>query len=539
MFFASLLFLCMHTIVFSADKQASITLLFVDNENKTLEIAKNAITWSNTITQLVDDLPNEQAIPVHNVSQENCTLLKSLMMKDAHNPLDYTNKTACELKKFFKNAALQKTCTPLISKPQFLIETNYLDIPKNCLRALTFFYACTIENPTITFNNEKIVFDNLPHELEPYIAGWVSKNTLKLVRPEILRYPPDDLFDNISVGTIVSNCADDGSFAGVYQLTKKNMWPFVPMGASTKVCIIDQNNSTHHIHDLDVTGDLKNALCTLSSNKKNLLLITTTVQSTTKAIQIYDLDEKGMLNPTIYHTTHSIIKNALFNHESKKFTVIAADEKDNLEFMTIDPTQKNAIHVWYVYKKPDFCTNSTLSWSCVQGYVVGIDGDNPTHNALLYTGSELVECTSESADPLTLQATVNGKKITINYGIIRDYLSETNYKKNYHASKISYIPNMAKAMPKFGFLDYKHISPFDVQNACVNIIHDKKAITINRIPRKLNQILHLCSNKLHAGDTNVLPYAYAAYCYYKDQKMWKTTCAAFLAHTPEITKIFE
>ncbi len=534
MFFALLVLLCIPSIVFTSD----ITLQFVDDENKTLHTPLSNVVWSLTLKQLVDDLGTEQAIPVHNVSHENFAHLRSLMMKDEHNPIDYTNKTACQLKRIFKEVARQTTCTPQISKPEFLIETNYLDIPKNCLRALTFFYARTIENPTITFNNGKIVFDNLPHELEPSIAGWLSKSTLKSVRPEIIEHQLGDQHCNILAGPIISTCTNDGSFACMYEQIGANDWYHAPSKAYKKVCIVDQKQQTHQIRDIEVKGTMSDASCIISSDKKHLL-ITDLLNAQHMIIQLYDLEEKGVLKSPDRIITHFIIEKALFNHESKKLTVIAASENDDLAFMTIDPAQKDATPTWDTHKRPDFCKSSKLSWSCVQGYLVGIDADKPTQKALLYTGSELIECSSESSDPLTINATINGKKISIDYGIIRDCAGEAKKDRSYYASEISYIPNMDNAMPRCGFLDYKHVSPFDVRNACVNIIHNSKAMTINLIPRKLNKILHLSNDTLHAGNTSILPYAYAAYCYYNSKETWHKKCKAFLPRTPEISAVFE
>jgi hypothetical protein len=58
-------------------------------------------------------------------------------------------------------------------------------------------------------------------------------------------------------------------------------------------------------------------------------------------------------------------------------------------------------------------------------------------------------------------------------------------------------------------------------------------------PPKLRKMLQLCSDQLHKNNKNILPYAYAAHCYYNHPETWKDHCAPFLTLLPEIAQILE
>lgn len=459
------------------------------------------------------------------------------MMKDEHNSINYKNKTTVGLKEIFREIAQQKNCILVIRKPQFLIEANYLDIPKKCLHALTSFYACNMDKPQITVDNKRIVFDNIPYDLEPFIAGWLSRSILEAVKTETAEHALGNACSNIITGPIISNCAQDGSFACVWEQIGGNDWYHAPSKAYTKVCIVDLKQQTHCIHDINLTGHINNALCTLSSDKRHLLLITAMSQPASKAIQIYDLQEEGILKAKNVNVAHFIIEKALFNQTTKEFCIVAKDKEKNLQFMTINPASERSKYYWDVHKIPNPYQKTNISWSCVQDFLIGIDADKQTQQALLYKDNKLVACVSESADPLTLNAIINGKQVMVDYGLIHDYRSRYKENQNYYESEIFYIPDLARVMPRILSLNYKSMSRFDADNTCVNIIDGKQALTINFIPQKLKHMIDRCNTKLRFDDQNILPYAYATYCYYNHKNTWQEKCAQFLPYTPEISAI--
>jgi hypothetical protein len=536
-----LLFVIASTISASESNTKPVKFQFKDGE--TVDTTLSHISWSKTLHNAALEFDTSDPIPVDNAHRNNFYHLTTLIQDDKTQKAIASKKnTAYELEQLFFTTAVQHQLNTSLGHPTFLSEANFLDLGKNCISALAAFYARKMDNPTIRADGSTIIFDALPLELYRFIAGWLVHDTLKKMNPvkEIQKIKVEPV---LASQHIVSTSAADGTFVCIWE---EEVFGRMPISKRRILCTVNPTKKSASNYVIpSIEGILSKNNCVLSHDGSYLLFITETPKVHT--IQLYDLRslETNKLNQPIGNkNVYYRIIATLFNSHTQRFNIVAtefkgwfeaASNETDFHFLTINPDNDLGYQYWKTHKDPASYINKPLDWSCIHSHLVGTSPQVPS---LIYTDDQLCECQVDEEDPCVFHYVNDSKRNRISF----DYL--TPKADHCCATEIAFIPgfnNIRNALYATvgNAADSRATSSFDVHHLCVNEVRDHVAITHHMIDPKLRKILQLCSTKLYTGDDNILPEAYAAFCYFNRRDTWKEKCALILDYRPEIGQILE
>lgn len=532
-----------------------LTLRFPDYGDETFKTSTHQIAWSKTIKDSVDDLVTQDPIPLHNVEKSIFTCLSRIHVL-SENPVMLLD-TSVSL-----NKVQAKVIDTLftqgfsgINYRDLLIQANYLDVHHKVKNSLAKPYADNLRNPKIAvLPGNDIVFDNLPHELEPLPAGWLWHDMLQKLKTQTHSY--DLRFGQLHIeeNTIISNSSSSGNVVCMWrQLPDDSSYDLD--GTVRKLALVDFNNQKNTMRfTTNLHGLSRHSRCALSHNGR-YFLISTNIEEQFGGdvchLHLYDLHDIKQNKPQ--HTTIEI-KRTLTNSENiaaiiyddtkQLFYIIAStinfDKKaEIISVFTIDPTQP---YTEPTSKEIGGIVNkmaTELKWSYVNGNLVGISND--LEQGLLYKDGKCFTCTLDENKEKWVYK-IDDQNYDADFDVILGRLVNGHLGsiQEFGAIQSSFIPHIRETALSLGNFvltkDTIYKTQFDPHHLCITSIQGDCAQIHPFMPPKLVAIWHMLHKKIRTGDSKILIDSYVLNRYItRPYENWKTECDALKPYTsPEV-----
>ena len=528
-----LLLLALTTLSYAADNQKPnlpFTIRFPDDNDQTTDTSTHQIPWSATMKNIVDDLGTNDPIPVPNVRKAIFYCLSKILvlsenpviLLDTSLPFNEVKKTIVDspyLSRFTVNDSFD------INYRDLLIQANYLEVHPKVTMSLAKPYVDNLRKPTITVQSSNdIVFDNLPHDLEPLPAGWLWHDMLQKIKVQTHKH--DLGLDKLDIleGPIISNASSAGNVVYLWRqigngsTERSDLW--------TKLTKVNFDTQKDTRFDVLVYPDSSVKFCAFSHDGKHVLAAHTLCR-----FNLYTIDGVSNKKPLHHHIVYDeklvapvfdFCLGSIIPDDTKQlFHIITTASNQSkklcIYFFTIDPLQPDPAVVLNGMHPVENPLSIRVRWSCVNGNLIGIDEN--LEKAILYKDKKLLECSFDANEEKWVYE-VDDKMYEADFDAIQCCLCRLNYTslvQDFGAIPKSFIPNIREVIPKFNrplTNDMPYKIHFDPHHFCITDVQGNYAQTHHLMPPKLVAIWHMLHKKVRSGDPKILIDSYVLNRYY-------------------------
>ncbi len=566
MFLIALFLVCVSLITYSADPTSSrkITLQFqpdsYTNASQQTSIEHNRLHWSTTISTLLEDESNSDVVSLSEITKPTFECLYDLMI-EWEKPLKLTSPAA-SLNDIKSNFALRlgHKKHAMVNSYDRLVSARYLDMHKKFIKVIAFFYAEELHHKKALINtfqfgpNTTNSFDGLPHDLEPYVGGWLVGSLLKnkfkqSIKQKTFKFSPDLL-----TGPFISTSSPESGFSCIWEELGSSR--FLPGGlAQPKLVTVDfSHNEKCKRYTIPLTLD-NDTRHTFSADGSHVLIANPTEMTLGFLKKNKSHFEKLALNSFIPCNT---IIALLYDTTAQDFILITSEEtgKDPLSFLyfsVIDPhaekpriTLRNKI----VVNTLALLRSNDMAWSCINGNLVGIYTAPSGPRALLYTHNKIFECYFDSVEDAWMYENESGKEQVADF-VVPPLAIHCDHYNTSIATEHTFIPNFQQILiDKIDEINPIHINAlairFDPDHLCFNYVNHHQeqnntgvATTEYLFPPQLISVLQSLNKRILRNDPRILIDIYAVYHYYMNPLNWNNHCGHLYKYiTPEISALY-
>lgn len=581
MLFIQLIMLCISFITYTSDNQnnGSITLQFKDGEQGTYPTRE--LFWSDMFKNMLEANPVTQSVPPLPMTKPIFDCLNDLMI-ETKDPLLFTSSDLPPLD-LKNNIAIKLQRHSTINRHDLFLAANNLLAPLKTLNVIASFYADALKTtiPTITVQPSKkdkaksfAIFDELPYELEPFVANWLLNDLL--VHPNMKPADQSKTYTQAAAYPLwriqLNNSGTHNSFVCAWTTLKhggqdKKQYVYMnPLKASS----ITQTIETPYI-------DIAIGQCAVSSNGKYMILIGESNLTAYCVCLLYDLSNNKLTQQITLDRDIKDLVVVLFNDKTNMFDILVSKIKPGQNIVIsrfIEPSEpKRMLSACYsinpeidyykdVVPRTVITDVSTLDlenmgWNCLDGKLIGV----PYHYektdekaALLYDHTTLYECTYDrNKECLSYQVKDTNKDVDCVIMTFEGY--GIDGKRSFAIKNFSFIPTFKTEIVKrlnllhnqFKSTAFAH--NFDSHNLHINYIQIAKlkdfddytlGIFYPYDPRFLASLNFLSTEIIDKKRKNVLIDVYFLYQYHANPLQWQERCNHLLNFiSPEIKKIYD
>lgn len=540
MFAVVFFFLCMFLATFAAQpaqapNNTPVRLQFKDDGDQIAETTVHRIQWSPTINDAVENFGSQETIPVFYVDKKIFECLNNIMVYK-HDPFTLIDPTNKEHRHFF--ASSFPTDMQAINRQKLLVQSNYLDIHLKLKRIVAEKYAVALihrngvsQSPHIpTFGRDEsnqVIFDNLPHEVEPLVAEELCKILRTYFSPTKLQRTMT-IDEALKLETI-SNTDAHGNF--VYIASSPNARNariqhapyFFHVQVTTKSITTMQCPLQSFVPGF--------SRCSISTDGKYLLIAMSKTTSFYGCdVNIYDISSKINQYGGQYFTSEYLVPIVTYDIPDIYYSDIASIHFD-------ENIQKFNILAPSIHSAKGYCFTvepkvaGTLTSTCISGRMANIKKWSPLHNGfvgisvtltegLWYKNGHLLYLFYHPTYESWQYVDANEKKHKVDFAVIQDPTSEPNK----IAVESLMVPDIDKAIATVINFEREprdaELIDFDTHALCINRVicnnaaHPghlaaKHTIEIHRlVPHEYAKALSMLSLKLHKNEHAILPDMY-------------------------------
>jgi hypothetical protein len=574
------LLLSISTILYSADEQKNPkTVTLQCHDDQTVDATLDTIKYFKTIKNMVDDLGTDNPIPLPNIS---AAIFKCLVILARWNGEEAPSHF--ELYKNDGTFTFNTPPCPTCNRRDLLTQANYLDVDARLKQLLAIFYAETLKNTkaaivTYTSGNHTIPSFDLPHDLEPLVAGELLRSMLAYKPSVHIKTKVCSMNPDMHVKPIITTSSHAHGFSCIWeQPIKESRYADAAYECRTAffdgtIKVKKEKPTTKEKPIIsDVIKDIAlddNTRCAVSPDGAHMLIHGRTAQWAAKIAALYYIPYhkrakliKADIQKTVLGYNPKELVTLLFNHVHNIFQVITCKKNDDgtqktVSFYTIDPLKlpPNPTEITPfeipIADKPRFYAD-LMSWSCINGDLVGIYTHQGINHALLYKDQKLQGADFNFEKKIWFYYTENGKEKDADFITIPTEIVDATHNLCI-AIQRSFVPNFVTLIThtpldteRKYYDDNTLATCFDPHTLSFHCLSRKgkrsrAVVATTKRPFKRTMIagLQILNQRWLSDDPKVLIDTYALYHYYLNRKNWHSNCADLKEHiSPPMKALF-
>jgi hypothetical protein len=454
---------------------ATIKIQCKDSPQPPLKYPVEFVKYSETAKNILENLSEITDSPIP-LEQATSAVFDCLIKNFVEELYNADNKISDARKKFQE---LKLKC-PNIAPSDLLIQSNYLDMNVsifdtkekkniNFKSLIASLYTDYLKNNAfqITMESGVTSCDGLPHELEPFIAGWLLHDLFEKMKPEEIKRN-FKFSGTVEAGPILSNSGFQDGFACIWAQIGGNI--FQSDLFSNRCAFFDFSKKDRfqekRFSMINLTLTLNEKTQFAISEDEKYLLIVHSISILPAPLQatifLYDLsqlkkNEEDILLPNqTFSLSHSIneINSILFDSKTNTFNIIAysqivpeAIDKKIFYRHTVTPNPVNLqTQQEDISDENKKKLSSSMIWSCIHGNLIGVS----SNLVVVHDGKNLSECFFDNKDN-RWSYKKGEKEIPLNFCIVqakeKSALSHGHRDFSF-AVPNSFIPNFQELLAK-------------------------------------------------------------------------------------------